>query len=214
MNKTLVLLIIISAILLAILIIRIMSNAAKANSNQQLMPNSSQKPTKNIDNDKIIIVRNLKLDYMKQALQQFCDSYNAQGFVALPRLTILENDLAITFPYDIDFEHFCYLVNYIKYANNLCLQPDYKPDIKAWCSTKQGDAWMNSEIINKMVLIYIPEWDKEYDNVYLITQDNIGFKMGFALGRAHKKLDKPVLEYYKCPEDIQQLANKQKIDFE
>src|SRR5512133_10596 len=107
MNKTL-LFIIVGAIIVAILIYRFRNSSA--NSNQQLRPDSSQKPTKIIENDKIIIVKNLKLDYMKQALQQFCDSYNVKSYLVLPRLTMLDNYFVITFPYNIDFERFCYLV--------------------------------------------------------------------------------------------------------
>ena len=63
-------------------------------------------------------------------------------------------------------------------------------------------------------MIFIPKWDEEHDNVYLTTEDNLGFKMGFGLGEAHQKLDRPALSYMKNPIDFNKLENKVKINFE
>jgi hypothetical protein len=166
------------------------------------------------DNDKIIIVKKLALDYLKKAIEQFCKIYNKQRIIAKPRLTVFENQYIITFPYDIDFEKFCYFINYLKYANELCLKPDYKPEIIAWCSTKKGDSWMTDQILNKRVMLYIPESDKDYDNVYLTTEYNLGYKMGFAIGDSHIKLDKPVIDYKNPPTDIFKINGAQTIDFD
>jgi hypothetical protein len=120
----------------------------------------------------------------------------------------------ITFPYDIDFERYCYFINYLEKAHELCIKPDYKPDVKAWCSTKIGDAWMKDDLVNKKVMIYIPDWDEELDNVYLTTQDNIGYKMGFAIGEASQKLNRPVKRFEDNPIQLTRLMDKEKIDFE
>jgi len=176
-------------------------------------PDNMNKPTTIKANDKIILIKNLKFDYLKQAINQLCNMSNQKQYIVLPRLTVLNNEYVITFPYDIDFDQFCYFINYMKYAHELSLKPDYKPEIKAWCTTKPDYAWMTSEIADKTVMIYIPDWDKDYDNVYLTTQDNLGFKMGFALGEEHKKMDNPVLQFEKMPNDLS-LDNKETIDFE
>jgi len=176
-------------------------------------PNDSSKPTEPIVNDKIIIVKNLKLDYLKQAIEQLCNMSNQDRYNALPRLTIIDNQFVITFPYDIEFDQFCYFVNYLKYAHDLSLKPDYKPEIKAWCTTKTGFAWMTDEIVNKKVMIYIPDWDKEYDNVYLTTEDDLGYKMGFAMGEEHHKLYKPVFKFEKMTIDLNTLTDRETIDF-
>lgn len=176
-------------------------------------PDNINKPTTTKANDKIILIKNLKLDYLKQAINQLCNMSNQNQYIVLPRLTVLDNQYVITFPYDIDFDQFCYFVNYMKYAHELSLKPDYKPEIKAWCTTKPDYAWMTDEIANKPVMIYIPDWDEDYDNVYLTTQDNLGFKMGFAFGEEHKKMDNPVLQFEKMPNDLD-LYNKETTDFE
>lgn len=183
----------------------------KSEPENQIEPKGFEENQK--DNDKIVIVRKLALDYLKKAIEQFCNKYNKHKIIARPKLSVLENQYLITFPYDIDFEHFCYFINYLKYANELCLKPDYKPEIIAWCSTREGNSWMIDQLINKRVMLFIPESDKEYDNVYLTTEYNLGFKMGFAIGQSHIKLDKPVVEYKNPPKDILKIRGGQTIDF-
>ena len=211
MNK--ILLIIGIVIVVGFLIFKFVFKSSDSDLKNTTRPSDLGKPTTPIDNDKIVIVKNLKLDYLKQAIEQLCNMSNQERYNTLPRLTIIDNQSVITFPYDIDFDQFCYFVNYLKYAHDLSLKSDYKPDIKAWCTTKTGFAWMTDEIVNKNVMIYIPDWDKDYDNVYLTTQDNFGYKMGFAMGEEHQKLDKPVIQYDKMTIDLNILKDIEFTDF-
>ena|SRR5690606_18595632 len=168
------------------------------------------KPSQPVSNDKIVYISNAKIDDLKKAIQQFCNSYNQEEYRALPLLTILnEDEYVITFPYNIDFETFCYFVNYLHYPNGII----YKPEILAWTSTKTGDLWMTNDIVNKKVLLYIPENDKEYDNVFLTTENNIGYKMGFAMGEEMQKLDKPRM-IYENPIELNELIGNAKIEFQ
>jgi len=119
------------------------------------------------------------------------------------------NEFAVTFPYDIDFVHYCFFVNYLKYPNDIF----YKADIKAWTTTRPGDDWMTKEIVNKKVMLFVPDDDTEYDNVYLTTEDNIGYKMGFAVGETSQRLDEPKMKYRKPPLEIRDLSGKQSFMF-
>ena len=186
----------------------------KTESENRIRPVDSSSPVQKIDNDKMIIVRNIAINYLKTAIEQFCNIYNKQKVLAKPRLGVLENQYLITFPYDIDFEHFCYFINYVKYANELSLKPDYKPEIIAWCSTKKGDSWMTDQLLNKRVMLYIPESDKDYDNVYLTTEYNLGYKMVFAQGESQIKLDRPLVDYKNPPTDLLKISGAQTIDFD
>jgi hypothetical protein len=211
MNKTLIIIGIV--VVVGFLIFKFGLKSSESDLKNVSRPNDSNRSTTPIENDKIIVVKNLKLDYLKKAIEQYCNMANQQQFTALPRLLILKNQFVILFPYDIGFDQFCYFVNYLKYAHELSLKPDYKPEIKAWCTTKSGFIWMTDEIVNKNVMIYIPDSDKEYDNVYLTTQDNFGYKMGFAMGEEHQKLDKPVINFDKMTIDLNTLKDRETIDF-
>ena len=170
----------------------------------------SEKPTQKNSNDKLVYVRNVNLEDLKQAIEQFCNNYNQETFRVLPLLTIIdEQEFVITFPFDTDFTTFCFFVNYLHYPNDI----KYKPTILAWASTKAGDDWMTNEIMNKKVLLYIPSDDKDYDNVYLTTEDNIGYKMGFAVGEESQRLNNPRRTFEKSI-DLNQFSGKQQIQFE
>ncbi len=172
------------------------------------------KPSEFIENDKIIIIKNIRIKILKKIITQFCNGYNQNNWKILPKLTIEKFQFAITFPYDVEFDTFCYFINYLKYPSNIEDPNSYKPDIKAWCKTKSNDKWMTPEISNKKIIVFIPDWDEEYDNVYLTTQDNIGFLMGFAIGDMSKKLDKPIIDYQKRPAKIKPTKFAEEINFD
>jgi hypothetical protein len=207
-------LIVLFLVVFGILIFKFKTKSTGLELDSRVRPDNSSKPVKQIENDKVIIVKSIKFDYLKKAIEQFCNMYNQEQFQALPRLLVIEDQFLIIFLYDIDFERYCYFINYLENPFELILKPDYKPDVMAWCTTKAGDAWIANEIIDKNVMIYIPDWDDEHDNVYLTTQDNIGFKMGFALGHSHKKLDKPVMQFESKSIDLSSILIKETIDFE
>ena len=179
------------------------------NSKNESRPINTEMPTEKIKNDKIVLIENVKLEDFKNVLQKFCNNYNQENLRALPLLTILsENKFVVTFPYDTDFATYCFFVNYMYYPNDII----YKPTIKAWTSTKQSDDWMTNDIANKKVMLYIPSDDKDYDNVYLTTFDNIGYKMGFAMGEEKQKLNNPRQSYVE-PIKLEELNGKEEIQY-
>jgi hypothetical protein len=151
-------------------------------------PSQSALPTQTKQNDKLIFVKGISHADLKRVLTGFCNMYNKESFQAQPRLTKLtEGEFAITFPYDIDFEIFCYFINYIEYPMELT----WSPNLTAWTTTKNSDTWITERSANKKAMLFIPTDDTEHDNVYMTTQDNIGYKLGFALGGEKQLLTFP-----------------------
>lgn len=182
-------LIIIGVIIVALFLKSCVSNNNSKNENR---PIYKELPKDKITNDKIVLIENVSLEDLKKAIQQFCNNYNQEDYRALPLLTIVsENKFVVTFPYDIDFVTYCFFVNYMYYPNDI----SYKPTIKAWTTTKATDQWIKDDIANKKVMLYIPADDKDFDNVYLTTSNNVGYKMGFAMGEESQKLDAPKQKY-------------------
>lgn len=166
-------------------------------------------PSEKIENDKIILIENAVCEDVKKAIQQFCDNYNQTVFVALPKLSVCSgNRFVVTFPYDIDFETFCYFVNYMYYPEVV----HYYPLIKAWTTMRPNDQWVCKDIVNKSVMLYIPSDDKEYDNVYLTTSDNLGYKMGFTFEDECQRLQNPVQPYF-APINVDDVAVVDTIQF-
>jgi hypothetical protein len=173
-------------------------------------PTADKKPNEEKSNDKLVIVNSANYDDLKKALTEFCNMYNKDKFQAIPRLTKLtENEFAITFPHDIDFEIYCYFINYILYPMDIY----WKPNVVAWTTTQSSDTWITEKTANKKVMLFIPEDDTEHDVVFMTTEDNIGYKLGFSVGE-RKQLDNPKRNYNAPKFDINSLTSKQSENFQ
>lgn len=64
-------------------------------------PNPINKPQKSVENDKVIVVNNVKLEYLKKSIQQYCNLHNYPEYLIFPRLTKIEKLGVVTFPLNI-----------------------------------------------------------------------------------------------------------------
>lgn len=173
-------------------------------------PKENLIPNNKVTNDKLVIVEDVNENDIKKILQEFCNSYNKETFQAIPRLTKLtDKKFAVTFPYDINFEIYCYFINYVNYPMGF----DRHFKTIGWTTTKPLDTWITEKSVNKNVMLYVSHFDKEYDNVFLTTSDNIGYKLGFAMGEEKQLLDRPEKRYVKQPISNNELDGKTHTDF-
>lgn len=167
-------------------------------------------PTEEIANDKLVIVENVSENDIKKILQEFCNLYNKEMYQAIPSLIKLsDRKFAITFPYDINFDIYCYFINYVNYPMGF----DKHFKTIGWATTKPTDTWITEKSVNKNVMLFVSDFDTEYDNVFLTTSDNIGYKLGFALGEEKQLLSSPEKSYVKPPININELDTNGSIDF-
>ncbi|MFA7302121.1 MAG: hypothetical protein WC069_07455 [Candidatus Shapirobacteria bacterium] len=173
-------------------------------------PSNENLPKQEKQNEKLVIVSNISQTEIESILTGFCNMYNKESFQAQPRLFKLnDRQYAITFPFDIEFEIYCYFINYVRYPMGF----DKSFDVTAWEKTKQADGWITEKSANKNVMLFIPEDDNEHDNVFLTTEDNIGYKLGFAVGEEKQLLETPKKGYSSPTIDINTLTEKQATDF-
>jgi hypothetical protein len=174
-------------------------------------PSNENLPKQEKPNDKLVIVDNISKTEMDSILTGFCNMYNKESFQAQLRLYKLnERQFVITFPFDIEFEIYCYFVNYVHYPMGF----DKSFSVTAWETTKQANGWITEKSANKKVMLFIPEDDTEHDNVFLTTDNNIGYKLGFAMGEEKQLLPTPKKKYYAPTIDIKTLTEKEAQDFQ
>jgi hypothetical protein len=89
----------------------------------------------------------------------------------------------------------------------------WSADVTAWTTTKSSDALKTENAANKKAMLFIPTDDTEHDNVYLTTRDNIGYKIGFAMGKERQLLDTPKKRYVEPNIEISELTNNEFEDF-
>ncbi len=173
-------------------------------------PSETLFPSREVSNDKIVIIENANDKDVKKILRDLCNLYNEKEYAVIPRLTkLLNNRFAVTFPYDINFETFCYFINYVSYPMGF----DKRFQTIGWTTTTSTDMWITDKSANKNVMLFVSDYDTEYDNVFLTTSDNIGYKLGFALGEEEQLLEKPEKLYQNPPLQSNELATKEFIDY-
>ena len=182
----------------------------KTKSSDTARPPNVPLPKEEIQNDKLVIVNNITKTEIDRILTGFCNSYNKKSYQVQPRLyQISEKQFAITFPYDVEFTIFCFFINYVHYPTGF----HQSFDVTGWTTTKSGQTWITEKSSNKHVMLFIPAEDTEYDNVYLTTDDNIGYKLGFARGEEKQLLNFPQKRYIKPNIDIAELKNRAYKDY-
>lgn len=203
-------LIIIGVVILILIIKAFMIGTKPKPDTDTTRPSDELLPKQEKQNEKLVIVDNISHTEIGSILTSFCNMYNKESFQAQPRLYKLsERQFAITFPFDIEFEIYCYFVNYVHYPMGF----DKSFDITAWETTKQANGWITEKTANKKVMLFIPEDDNEHDNVFMTTKDNIGYKLGFAMGEEKQLLQTPKMKYFPPTIDKQTLNEMQSEDF-
>lgn len=180
---------------------------SKANKKRPLV---SALPTQVKPNDKLVLVNCISYPELQSILTGFCNMYNQESFQALPQaIQLNDREFAITFPYDIEFEIFCYFINYLVYPMEL----ESRVDVMAWTTTPKNGKWITEESSNKMAMLFIPEDDREHDNVYMTTGDNIGYKLGFAMGHEKQLPGTPKRPFVPPVIKFTELKNREFEDF-
>lgn len=159
----------------------------------------------NYVNDKLIVVTDVSKNNIEEVLNNFCKLYNeekVQAYLLLHQLGI--SRFAISFPQDIEGEIFYYLINYLVYPENM----DWNASVKAWATNSGTDEFIPNAGRNKRACFYIPQEDTEHDNVYMTTEDNINFKIGFSMND-QRILDAPGKFYSSPPVLLRQLNTKE-----
>jgi hypothetical protein len=182
-------------------------NGGAKNTSRPLL---GSKPNQEITNDKLVIVDKISYEDVKKAITGFCNLYNQKDWAALPKLIKLgDSKFAITFPYDVEFEIFCYFINYMAYPEGLGISPE----VIAWTTTNPKDNWIAAQAADKKTMFFLPENDTWYDFVLMTTEDNIGYKLGFALGEQKQLPTMPEKRFIAPKLNIAQLSSMTGEDF-
>ena len=136
--------------------------------------------TLNPQNDKVILVKGWNEAEIQKIIHDFIETYKNDGY---PAYTIephkqSENLYQLTFPQDIHPLLLAFLVNYIAYPFGL----DFKNrSIIVGGKTKLNAEFedIDSSLVGKKAILYIPENDQNHDVVYMQTESGINLLMSF-----------------------------------
>lgn len=130
----------------------------------------------------LIRVRGVDEEQLKSTIDDFIELYsdNAQP-PSRPLMQSSSDGLLLSFPQvngmaDIDFEMFCYWVNYIAWNID-----DKKTDVMGWYKMGGVKPQKTNQVIGQRTLcLFVPADDTEGDNIYFVTKDGICCKHSFA----------------------------------
>ena len=146
---------------------------------------------------RIIMATQMNENEVENAINGFIKQYEDNGDkVDRPQVRQQEGDVFMiylpdTTPYDL----FCYWVNYMVYSDK---GKKYNNNITGWYEVSA-----NAKLFpNQILMVYVPESDTEYDNVYFTTKDNFCYKQEFAGGTSIKPQKNVYRRYSDIPSNI------------
>ena len=122
--------------------------------------------------DNLILIKGGAYNDIKRALRQWVDLYSKDLKDGLT-FQLFKNGSGnhiIQADKRLDNERFYYLINYLKYPEDI----EYKIEIEGFTTGKD-----KNKLKDKELLVYISPADKEYDNVFVTTSENENFKVDF-----------------------------------
>jgi hypothetical protein len=90
---------------------------------------------------------------------------------------------------------------------------EWQSKVKAWATSKTTDKWITDKSAGKKVMLFLADDDREYDNVFLTTEDNIGYKLGFAMGEEKQLLAAPKQFFRNQQVSVDNLRDRNYEDF-
>ena len=150
---------------------------------------------------RVVLAKNMTENELSNAINTFLEIYNEDGnnnYVA-PEIKKGDEGFFLLFEPTLDYRGFCFWVNYLIYSDK---NKRHNNDIIGWYEV--GNANNNHPFSNKMLMLFIPESDNEFDNVYLVDDSNKCYIQEFSFNEKIIPLKKSIIRYQEIP-DINQL---------
>jgi len=122
--------------------------------------------------DNFITINGGNYDDIKKSLKDWIDLYSEslQAGLIFELYKSEENSYIIKVDNRLDNERFFYLVNYLKYPVDV----EYELNIEGFTTGKDDNV-----LKGKKLLVYLSPNDTDYDNVFVITNENKNYKVDF-----------------------------------
>ena len=148
-------------------------------------------------NEDTVVIRIDDIDREK-ASQFIRDYYKMKGggMVWTPEIEEHQGYVLLKFSGCVGYTEFCYLVNYMVYSE----KPPARHKAIGWYQTNDVTNLPDSlNLSNTILMMFVPDSDVEYDNVYFVNKDGTCFKQEFAWPEHLFVLKDRIREYEECP---------------
>lgn len=129
---------------------------------------------------RIIKVSDIESERLTKVLADYCSDYDVEERA---HFSADGQNASISVPASYSFQQFALLVNYVRYCNK-----EHIYDVTGWYSVGQNASDDDvMQLSGKTLMLYIPDDDTKYDNIYFVTPDGAFFKQRF-LRKPHLEL--------------------------
>ena len=128
---------------------------------------------------RVIMTTNMEKSEVDIAIEDFI-KINADDGTPVERPQIEEregNVFLLYFTSSTSYDLLCYWVNYIVYSNK---RKRYNNNVTGWYEVATPAKGVWQPFANQKLMLYVPDTDTEYDNVYITTETNDCYKQEFA----------------------------------
>ena len=126
--------------------------------------------------DNLIKIKGGSYDDIKKALRQWIALYSndLESNIKFELYKIGQESYLIAADKRLNNEKFNFLINYLRYPEGI----EYNISIEGYTTARHEKIYPKN-LLNKKIIVYISDNDKEYDNVFVTTEDNETFKIDF-----------------------------------
>jgi hypothetical protein len=127
--------------------------------------------------DNLIKIKGGSYDDIKKALKQWIMLYSNElgNNIKFELYKIEQESYMIVADKRLNNEKFNYLINYLRHPEEI----EYKIDIEGYTTAREEKTY-SKRLLNKKIIVYVPNNDKEYDNVFVTTEDSETYKIDFS----------------------------------
>jgi len=169
-------------LLMVLVLVALIAAACLSSRGRGASPQSVTMPsfTPNPENDKVVLVKGWNEVEIRKIIRDFMETYKNDGYPAYPiePHKQSENLYRLTFPQDIHPLLFTFLVNYLAYPFDLDLK-NRSIIVAGKTTLNSGFEGIDSSLVGKKAILYIPENDQDHDVVYMRTESGVNLMNSF-----------------------------------
>lgn len=148
------------------IVVKLFRQAVKESETEELAPCGRR----------IIRVKSMSHQKLDEAFRELKKMYDSDGEFITPEVVWDGDSPTLIFTKPVDFWMFCWWVNYLVYS-----EKGTRYDAVGWYEAQEFKKINGQDcpLDGKTLMMFVPDTDEEYDNVYITIPDNRCYKLGF-----------------------------------
>ena len=146
--------------------------------------------------DELVVITGLDFATVKKIVADFASLYSDRETFPEFEVQQTDNDGAIiSFSADMEFEIFCFFVNYVQYPKG----ESTTQTVRGWSSLTGSNTFLTPDLGSKTGMFFLSPNDRDYDRVWFVTDENVDYMIGFAVLAGVRKTGEHFYDFQPAP---------------